>query len=374
MTRRATKCRKCLMSDTVDTRLTFSDGICAHCVTFEKKVGVRIAAVRGHAALSREAKKIRARASNSQYDCVLGLSGGVDSSYLAYLAVELGLNPLCVHVDNGWNSELASSNVEKVVKGLELDLYTVVLDAETFHDLQRAFLIASVPDVEIPSDHAIQASLWQTASKFGIRTILSGMNYAGESSSIPHWSYGHADWKYIKSVWKLGGRPNPSKFPHFTKTGLARWAFVRQIRSISLLNYANFNKDQAVNVLKNRFGWQEYSNKHFESVYTRWAQGFLLPEKFNIDKRYMHLSDLIRSGQISKAEAAEELAKNHYPKEDSSADTALVLKKLGLSDREFAKILNTKPASFREFPNFEFLDARFRQLLNLARRLGAYPR
>ena len=374
MTPQATECKKCLMSETVDPRLTFSDGACQHCVTFEKNVRVRIAAVRGQAALASEALKIRRRKTKSPYDCVLGLSGGVDSSYLAYLAVDLGLNPLCVHIDNGWNSELASSNVEKLVKGLELDLYTVVLDAETFHDLQKAFLIASVPDVEIPSDHAIQASLWQTASKFRIRTILSGMNYASESSSIPHWSYGHADWKYIKSVWKLGGHPNPSRFPHFTKVGLVRWAFVKQIRSISLLNYADFNKHQAVQLLKNRLGWQEYSSKHSESVYTRWVQGFLLPEKFNIDKRYMHLSDLIRSGQLSKAEAAEELKRNHYPKEDLRADTALVLKKLGLSNRELAEILRTKPASFREFPNSEFLDTSFRQLLNLARRLGVYPR
>jgi hypothetical protein len=290
------------------------------------------------------------------------------------LIAELGLNPLCVHVDNGWNSELASSNIEKVVKGLNLDLYTVVLEVETFHDIQKAFLLSSVPDVEIPTDHAIQACLWRTAEKFKIRTIISGMNFASESSSIPHWSYGHADWRYIRSVWQLSGNAQPSKYPHFSKLDLVYWTVARRIRSVSLLNYVDYKKDEAVGLLKSRLGWEEYSSKHFESIYTRWTQGFFLPAKFKIDKRYMHLSDLIRAGQLTKSAAMEALAQEDYRPQDAKSDTLLVLKKLGLEPDDLERILTSSPKSYRDFPNSARLDVWFRSILNLGRRAGLYPR
>ena len=368
------ECDTCVMSDSVDPQIRFFGNRCEHCLSYEERIQVRLAPAMGSNTLAVLAERIRRKAGKGKYDCVVGLSGGVDSSYLAMLIAELGLNPLCVHIDNGWNSELASSNIEKVVKGLNLDLYTVVLDAETFHDIQKAFLLSSVPDVEIPTDHAIQAGLWRTAAKFKIRTIISGMNFASESSSIPHWSYGHADWRYIRSVWQLSGNPEPSKYPHFSKLDLLYWTFARRIRSVSLLNYIDYQKDEAVGLLKSRLGWEEYSSKHFESIYTRWTQGFFLPTKFKIDKRYMHLSDLIRAGQLTKSAAMEALGQENYRAQDAKSDTSLVLKKLGLEPDDLEEILSSSTKTYRDFPNSARLDALFRSILNLGRRAGLYPR
>jgi hypothetical protein len=302
------------------------------------------------------------------------VSGGVDSSYLLLKVHNLGLRALAVHIDNGWNSNLAVSNIQKITAYTNTDLYTEVLELNSFNNLQKAFLMASVPDLEIPTDHAIQASLWKNAEKFGVPTIITGMNYATESSGNVDWSYGHSDWKYILSVWKKFGTPDPANYPHYSLFDLVLMSALKRIRSVSLLNYLDFAKKDAQETLIQEIGWESYEGKHFESVYTRWIQGYFLPRKFGIDKRYMHLSDLIRSGQLSRSLARAELGREHYSQDARLFDERLIQKKLGLQDSELERIMVLENRSFRDFPNSYLRSLAFRKSLALARHLRIYPR
>jgi hypothetical protein len=189
------ECERCLLTSEVDHKLHLVKGQCQYCNAFTANASRRISS----SGLVPVVESIKRRGAGKQYDCIVGLSGGVDSSYLLLKAHSLGLRALAVHIDNGWNSNLAVSNIQKIIEHTSTDLYTEILDLNVFNNLQKAFLTASVPDLEIPTDHAIQASLWQNAEKFGVSTILTGMNYATESSGNVDWSYGHSDWKYIRS-------------------------------------------------------------------------------------------------------------------------------------------------------------------------------
>jgi len=364
------ECERCLLTSTVDPKITLLEGECQHCRAFTVNAPRRI----NHSGLAAIVESIKQKGVGHQYDCIVGVSGGVDSSYLLLMVHNLGLRALAVHVDNGWNSNLAVSNIQKIISHTNIDLYTEVLDLKAFNDLQKAFLVASVPDLEIPTDHAIQASLWKNAEKFGAPTIVTGMNYATESSGNVDWSYGHSDWKYIHGVWKRFGHPDPENYPHYSLIDLVRMSAFTGIRSISLLNYLEFSKQQAEAVLIQEIGWEPYEGKHFESLYTRWIQGYLLPLKFGIDKRYIHLSDLIRSGQLSRASAKAELETVHYSEDARRLDQKLIQKKLRLQDSDLESVIALDTRSFRDLPNSYLTTLAFRKVLAVARHLKLYPR
>jgi N-acetyl sugar amidotransferase len=363
------------MNRNVDPDIKIVDGVCNHCRRYDELLSSRIVpAEEKPARLAQLVKTIKSSGSNSEYDCIIGVSGGVDSTYVALKVKELGLRPLAVHVDNGWNSELAVSNVEKTLKVLGLDLETVVLNLHEFYDLQRSFLLASTPDADIPSDHAIQAVLWAQARKHNVRYIISGMNFATESISVPSWSYGHSDWRYIRDVHRRFGKVKLSAYPHFG-FGMLFWTtFVRRVRIASILNYIDYEKSQAVEELTQRLGWVAYEGKHFESIFTRWVQGYLLPAKFGIDKRRGHLSDLINSGQVTRDQALVALQADHYPQRLRQDDEALLRKKLKLNTAEVEAIVSAGPESFRNFKNSYRFVQRLRRLVNVLRKRGLYPR
>ena len=199
---RVVSCTRCIMNNKVNKEIEFdSQGLCHHCKRYDELVEKRMVHINERTeALKNLVAKIKKAGVGQDYDCIVGVSGGVDSTYVAWLTKELGLRPLAIHLDNGWNSELAVSNIEKVLNGLNIDLFTRVLDWEEFKDLQIAFVKCSTPDGEIPTDHAIFATLWKEAAKKNIRYIISGMNFATESISVPNWSYGHSDWRYVKYI------------------------------------------------------------------------------------------------------------------------------------------------------------------------------
>ena len=236
----------------------------------------------GERRLREIAKQLRAQRSRHGYDCLIGVSGGVDSSYVAYRVKELGLNPLAVHVDNGWNSEAAVANVERVLRRLDIDLHTEVLRLREFYDLQRAFLFASTPDGDIPADHAIQATLWKTARHYGIRTIISGMNFRTEAISVPSWSYGHSDWRYIHAIHKAFGTVPLRGYPHFGFSELAYTSVLGGFRILSLLNYGESDKQEAIRVLS-REGLGCLWGRARRSPSTRASSGYVLRKKFGID-------------------------------------------------------------------------------------------
>lgn len=368
-------CSRCVM-DMTDPDIVFDDnGVCNHCHNYEKNIQVR--AFKGEEArlkLDKIVSQIKAAGRNQEYDCIIGVSGGVDSTYVAYLTKQLGLKPLAIHFDNGWNSELAVSNIEKVLKKLDIDLYTYVIDWEEFRDLQMSFLKASTPDAEIPTDHAINALLFQEASRHGIKYIINGMNFSTESIAVKGWAYGHSDWKYIKDVQRRFGTYKLKNYPHYTFLKLFYYTFIKGIRVISILNYIDYNKNEAMDILQNKLGWQYYGGKHYESVYTRFFQSYILPRKFNIDKRKAHLSDLVISGQLSRADALEELKKDICPPELLESDKEFVIKKFELTPQEFDKIITAPIHSYKDYGNSEYWVRKLKRFVNLLRSAGLYSR
>jgi N-acetyl sugar amidotransferase len=362
--------------DTSDKDISFNtNGVCNHCIRYESELPKRtFLGENNRKKLELLLDRIGKSGRNKSYDCIIGVSGGVDSTYVAYLCKKLGLRPLAVHFDNGWNSELAVSNISRVLDNLQIDLVTYVVDWDEFKYLQRSFLRASTPDGEIPTDHAITALLFQIASEKGIKFIVTGMNFATESMSVSSWSYGHSDWKYIRSVNSQFENRKLNSYPHFTLFNLFWWTFIKRIEFVSILNYIDFNKKEAIDLLQNELGWVYYGGKHYESIYTRFYQAYILPVKFGIDKRRAHLSDLISSGQISRDEALNQIEKSCYPPLLLDEDLAYVKKKLLLSDQEWSDIMSSEIKSFKDFPNnFNFI-SQIKRLLNYFRSNNWYSK
>ena len=360
-------CSRCIM-DTTDPDISFdADGVCSHCRRYEGLIGsASYLEKKQPGALDRLAEKIKKAGRGKPYDCIIGVSGGVDSTYTAYLTKKIGLRPLAVHLDNGWDSELAVANIEKTLKILGIDLYTHVIDWEEFRDLQLAFLKASTPDAEIPTDHAILALLYSIAAREGVRTILSGHNMATEGGGVPAWSQGHGDWRYIREINRRFGSGKLRTYPHYGPWRFIYYTVVCGIRWVPILDYVEYSKKAAIELLKTELCWKEYEAKHYESIYTRFYQGYLLPVKFGFDKRRLHLSSLIWSGQMTRVEAMAEMETEHYPREVQNEDRAFFLKKMGIDEGEFTVILNASPKTFWDYPSYKRSPVfRVRRLLNI---------
>lgn len=348
-------CSRCIM-DTSDPEIEFdATGVCNHCDRYSMVMAND--ATHGHegrSALEAIAERIRAEGKRKQYDCIIGLSGGVDSTYVAYLARQLGLRPLAIHLDNGWNSETAARNIENVVSRLGIDLQTKVLDWAEFRDLQVAFLRASTPDCEIPTDHAIAAVLYRAAIANGVRYIVSGTNFATELMMPRSWSFGHFDWRYISSVAARHGQRPLRQFPHYTAFERdVSFPFWHRLREVAPLNFVAYSKQAIAEVIEREVGWRDYGSKHHESIYTRFQQTWILPRKFGIDKRRAHLSCLVNSGQLSREQAIRDIANPAVEPRQLDIDRRFVLKKLGLSDSEFAAIETAPIRSFWDYDSYE---------------------
>jgi len=280
-----------------------------------------------------------------EYDCIMGLSGGVDSSYLAYKAVkEWGLRPLIVHVDAGWNSELAVNNIENIVNFLGIDLHTLVVDWDVMKDLQRSFFKASVPNCDIPQDHSFIAGLYSEAKKYKIKHILNGGNMSTESILPIAWGHDAADLVHIKDIHKKFGERSLRKFPtiKFLQRAIMN-PYVYKYIVHRPLEFIDYKKDKAKDLLINKMGWRDYGGKHYESVFTKFFQAHYLPKKFGFDKRRAHLSSLIVSGQMTREEAVNELNSPLYDLTELIQDTKFFTKKLGFSDMEWQDIMLDKP-------------------------------
>lgn len=372
-------CVRCLM-DTSDPQIRFrADGTCNHCNDFLKQKARLPKPEEREDRLARLVDEIRQAGRGKPYDCVVGVSGGVDSTYVAYLAKELGLRPLAVHLDNGWNSELAVMNIENTLSRLGIDLHTHVLEWETFRALQVSFLRASVPDAEIPTDHAIRAALWHAAAKYGIKYLLNGRNHTTEGILPWSWTYSALDWRYIKGVHRTFSSSSLRRFPHTPLPEILYRATVTRFSNIGILDYVAFSKADVMEVLTNRLGWRDYGGKHYESIYTRFFQSYILPVKFGIDKRKAHLSVLVLTGQMTRKEAVERLAEPTAPADMIRDDREFVLQKLGLTEAEFDAIMKAPIKSYRDYPNnsWVFLMHDNPGMMRLARTLrsvGVLPR
>ena len=245
--------------------------------------------------------KIKTR--KDKYDCLIGLSGGVDSSMVLHHAVKLGLKPLCFSVDNGWQDDKAQENIMKLVEGLKVPYYRYNIDLDKFRELQSAFMRAGLINVEIPTDHILMATTLELASRYKIKWILSGGNVATESIMPPSWSYNARDLTHIKDVYK---KMTGKRLKGLPVCGLLKWNYyrwVKRIKTIYLLDYLHYNRDEAIALLEKEYGYVSYGEKHEESIFTKWFQNFYLFTKFGIDKRIAHYSSLIMSGQMTRGEA-----------------------------------------------------------------------
>lgn len=293
--------------------------------------------------------KIKAAGEGQQYDCLVGLSGGVDSSYVAYLAKQWGLRPLVLHFDNGWNDELAVANIELIVKKLDFRLQTFVMNWPEFRDLQRSYFKASVVDLDVPTDHMIFGALHKIADQHNIKYILSGTNFATEWLLPPAWFYPKADLHNLMGIHKAFGERPLKALPKLGIWQRLYYQRVKKIEDIRVLELVPYSKTAAKALLMKDFGWQDYGGKHYESVFTRFYQGYILPTKFGVDKRKAHLSNLILNGEITRDEALAELA---LPTDDpvrQKADKRYVAKKLGWTEAEFDAVLAAPPRRHEEF-------------------------
>ena len=344
-------CSQCVM-DTTDKEIVFNeDGICNHCTNYDLQINKLPKGSERNILLNSIITKIRKEGKGKDYDCIIGLSGGVDSSFVAYYVKKvLGLRPLAVHLDNGWNSELSVMNIENIVKILDIDLYTYVMDWEEFKDIQLSFLKSSTPDSEIPTDHAIFTILRKISKKYKANYVINGINLRTEGHHPLSWSQGHNDFGYIKSVQKIFGTKKINTFPHGNFFTILEDRF--SSKWVNILNYIDYKKDEAKKIITTELGWRDYGGKHFESIYTRFYQGYILPHKFNIDKRRMHFSSLICAGEMTRKTAIELLKEDAYPKNLQIEDREYAVKKFGITDDEFDEIMKRPIKSYYDYNSY----------------------
>ncbi len=363
-------CSKCILDTTIKDIVFDENGICNYCKihdAMEKKYPLGSA---GQQKLEQIVKRIKRDGAGREHDCIVGLSGGRDSTYTLYMAKKLGLKPLAVHFDNGWNSDIAVSNIKKATSKMNVDLHTVVADWEEFRDLQISFLKASVPDAEVPTDWVIYSTLFKVAAEEGIKYVLQGHSFRTEGTSPISWTY--MDGRYVRSVHRIFGQKKQIKsFPIMMMTELLYYLFVKRISEVRLLEYVMYNKKDVDELLKNELGWQFYGGHHHESVYTEFFQSYLLTKKFGIDKRKTELSALVRSGQLNREQALSEISSQPYPYNPDVV--SYCIKKLGLSQAEFEAIFSQKPKSFGDYPTYYPLIQSMRIPIRLACHLHILP-
>lgn len=313
-------------------------------------------------------QKIKRKGEGKNYDCVIGISGGVDSTYVAYLAkVKYGLRPLAVHLDNGWNSELAVANVEQIVKRLDIDLYTHVLNWEDFKGLQLAFLKSSISNIEIPTDHAIWAVLIRMAAKEKIPYIIAGNNIVTESIMPDSWLYGSKDGRLITGINRKFGQSNIKGYPRLSLFNYIDFLLIRGIHWIPVLNYVHYDKNEAKKIITKELGWRDYGGKHYESIFTRFFHAYYLPTKFGYDLRRSYLSALVLSGQMTREDALSEMDTPPAPADQLQHDMEYVIKKLDISSEEFEQIMASPVKTFADYPNNNALWNYFDRFVRIAR-------
>jgi N-acetyl sugar amidotransferase len=350
-------CTNCVM-DTTDSRIVFDgQGVCDHCQTFYRKILPNWHTdERGRAALDALVESIKRAGEGKDFDCIIGMSGGIDSSYLTYLAkTEFGLRPLVFHVDAGWNSQVAVNNIEKLIDKLGLDLYTEVIDWEEMRDLQLAFFKSGVPHIDTPQDHAFFATMYKFAERYDVKYILTGANYSTECIRNPtEWMYYQSDSIQLRDIHRrFGSRPLVT----FPVTSILRYKvylpYIKGIRVVRPLNCLPYVKEAAIRLLVDQFGWQPYPQKHFESRFTKFYEGYWLPKKFGYDTRRVQFSSLILTNQMTREDALEKLRQPPYDEATIAQEFEYVATKLGISVEELQGYQEAPNKTHRDYKSQE---------------------
>ena len=344
-------CKRCIYDNARVPRLQFDEeGICEYCRMVDKlQEEYRTGEPEGEKKWEAIVEKIKAAGKGKKYDCVLGVSVGTDSSYMAYLAVrKYGLRPIAVHLNNTWDTAIATENIRKVLSKLNIDLHTHVVDNKEMDDIYRSFFKASVPDLDACSDIGVPEILYRVCAKYGVRYILEGHSYRAEGVSPLGTMY--ADGKYIASVQKTFGTYKIKTFPNMPLLSFLKWIILYRIEKVRPLWYVKYSKEEAREILAREFGWEYYGGHHLENRLTAIQHSYLCPLKFGIDSRNNSLSASVRSGKISRDEALAEFAKPPHM-EPELLD--YFKKRLGFSEQEFQEIMDRPKKSYRDYPTYK---------------------
>lgn len=349
-------CSKCIVDSIIHPDIVLNEeGVCDICLTYDRiKISFENEKKEfGENYLHNKISEISRNGKNKKYDCILGLSGGVDSSYLAVKVLEWGLKPLVIHIDNGWNTEAAVLNINKICRHLGLDLETYVVNWEEIRDLELAYMAASVVDIDIPNEMCSQAILYRMAAKFNVKYIITGHNHASEGWLPPSFSHYKYDTLNLRDIHRKFGKVKLKTYPTIGFFRTQYYSRLLGIEYFSPLNYMDYHKENAKKLLIEKFQWKDYGGKHHENIYTRFYQSYILPQKFNLDKRKAHLSSLICAGQLSRDEALEIIKKPLYANgELLQSDRSFFIKKLGLTESEFNVYIQTKPIKHTAYKSY----------------------
>jgi len=350
-------CTHCVM-DTSDSMISFDEaGVCDHCRGFYRDILPNWHTDEsGRQELARIFEKIKKAGEGREFDCIMGVSGGIDSSYLTYIAKEqFGLRPLVFHVDAGWNSQIAVNNIEKLVDGLGLDLYTEVIDWQEIKDLQLAFFKSGVSHIDVPQDHAFFATMYNFAAKYKIKYILTGANYSTECVRNPkEWMYFQSDLRQLKDIHRKFGERPLRTYPTTSVLWHKVWLrYVRSMRIVHPLNYIPYMKDEAMELLADKFGWQKYPQKHFESRFTKFYEAYWLPVKFGYDTRRVQFSSLILTDQMTRQEALEKLEEPAYDPAAIAHEFEYIATKLSISTEELQGYMDAPNKTYKDYASQE---------------------
>lgn len=364
-------CTRCVM-DTSDPQIRFDDaGVCNHCIEFDNETKAQwFPNDEGQRRLSEMVSRIKADGANQEYDCIIGLSGGVDSSYLALKIRDYGLRPLVVHVDAGWNSELAVYNIEQVIKYCGYDLHTHVVDWEEMRDLQLAYLKSNVANQDVPQDHIFFATLYHFAVKSGIRYVISGGNIATEGVFPASWHHSAMDAVNLRAIHNRFGT---SKLNDYKTINIFQYyiyyPFIYRMKTVRPLNFMKYDKQSALEFLKKEIGYKEYGNKHGESIFTKFFQNYYLPKKFGFDKRRPHYSSLILSNQISREQAMARLLEPLYDPMSLREDMDYISRKLRITLEQLVELVEAPGVGYSTYRNWDRAYGLLKRVQRLAEKL-----
>ena len=363
-------CSRCILDTTVEDIWFDEKGECKYCKIYDEMEKEHPLGPSLDIELQNIVKKIVRNGRKKKYDCIVGVSGGRDSTYTLLTAVNLGLRPLAVHFDNGWNSNISVQNIKKACEKLKVDLYTIVADWEEFKDLQISFLKASTPDADIPTDYAIYSVLYHVANREGIKYIFNGHSFRTEGTSPISWTY--MDPLYVRAVHKKFGKIKRFRsFPHMSLLKLQYYIWIKGIREIRLMEYINYKKNEVDGILAKELDWKYYGGHHHENLYTKFFQSYYLPKKFNIDKRKIELSALVRSGQIDRQTALLEIKEIPYEYDKKVVEYAI--NKLCITKSDWEEIMKTPIKSHNAYKTYLPYIRLFKRPIKLATKLKILP-
>lgn len=363
------RCSRCLYDENVPNITFDAAGVCNYCHIHDQLNREYPTGEEGQQRLFALADRIKHQGRNKPYDVIVGVSGGCDSSYLLYLAVQLGLRPLAVHFDNTWDSTIAVENIHDVLKKLNVDLHTYVVDNKEYDDIYRSFLQAGVPDVEAPTDIGLAVTLNKAAEEYGVKYIFEGHSFRTEGIAPLGWIY--MDGKYIESVQKKFGMYPLKTYPNLWMSDFLRWTIVKGLVKLRPLYYIDYVKKDAMALLTKELGWEWYGGHHLENRFTAFWHTYFMPQRYHVDTRLLGYSALVRSGQMTREQGLELI---QQPQEYDPELLEMVKKRLGFSDEEFERLMNLPKRTYRDYQTYKHTFEHLRPLFWLLYKLQRVPK